>query len=161
MDNFLPSELLARLEEIGEADMVVGIPSYNNARTIGHVVRAVSAGLTKYFPDRKSVIINSDGGSKDGTCETVLGAELDTDSLLVVSHNVHPIQRISTPYHGVPGKGSAFRTIFALAKRCNAKACVLVDADLRSITPQWVELLAKPILEREFDFIAPYYLRHK
>jgi glycosyltransferase involved in cell wall biosynthesis len=161
VDNFLPSELLARLEEIGEADMVVGIPSYNNARTIGQVVRAVSAGLTKYFPDRKSVIINSDGGSKDGTCEAVLGAELDTDSLLVVSHTVHPIQRISTPYHGVPGKGSAFRTIFALAKRCNAKACVLVDADLRSITPQWVELLAKPILEREFDFIAPYYLRHK
>lgn len=161
MDNFLPSELLARLEEIGEADIVVGIPSYNNARTIGHVVRAVSAGLGKYFPDCKALIVNSDGGSKDGTREAVLGAELDTDSLLFVSHPVHPIQRISTPYHGVPGKGSAFRTIFALARRCQAKACVVVDADLRSITPQWIELLARPLLEREFDFIAPYYLRHK
>ncbi len=161
MNNFLPSELLTRLEEIGDAELVVGIPSYNNAQTIGHVVRAISAGLTKYFPERKAIIVNSDGGSKDGTREAVLGAELDTDSLLVVSHSVHPIQRISTPYHGVPGKGSAFRTIFALAKRWNAKACVLVDADLRSITPQWVELLAKPILERGFDFISPYYLRHK
>jgi len=161
VDNFLPSELLARLEEIGEADIVVGIPSYNNAHTIGQVVRAVSAGLGKYFPDRRALVVNSDGGSKDGTREAVLGAELDIDSLLFVSHPVHPIQRISTPYHGIPGKGSAFRTIFALAKRCKARACVVVDADLRSITPQWVELLARPILEREFDFIAPYYLRHK
>ncbi len=161
MDNFLPSELLARLEEIGEADIVVGIPSYNNAPTIGQVVRAVSAGLEKYFPDRKAIVVNSDGGSKDGTSEAALGVELDTDSLLLISHPVHPIQRISTPYHGVPGKGSAFRTIFALARQCKAKACVVVDADLRSITPQWIELLAGPILEREFDFIAPYYLRHK
>lgn len=161
MQNFLPSELLARLEEIGEAEIVVGIPSYNNAHTIGQVVRGVSAGLAKYFPERKALIVNSDGGSKDGTREAVLGAEMDTDSLLLVSHTVHPIQRISTPYHGVPGKGSAFRTIFALAQRCQAKACVVVDADVRSITPQWIELLAKPVLERDFDFIAPYYLRHK
>lgn len=161
MDNFLPSELLGRLKEIGEVDLLVGIPSYNNSRTIGHVVRAASAGLAKYFPDRKSILINSDGGSKDGTTEAVLGAELDADSLLLVSHRVNPIQRISTPYHGLPGKGSAFRTIFAVAKKLNAKACVVLDSDLRSITPHWVELLAKPVLEREFDYIAPYYLRHK
>lgn len=161
MDNFLPTELLGRLKEIGEVDLLVGIPSYNNARTIGHVARAASAGLAKYFPDRKSILINSDGGSKDGTTEAVLGAELDADSLLLVSHRVNPIQRISTPYHGLPGKGSAFRTIFAVAKKLNAKACVVLDSDLRSITPHWVELLAKPVLEREFDYIAPYYLRHK
>lgn len=161
MDNFLPSELLGRLKEIGEVDLLVGIPSYNNARTIGHVVRAASAGLAKYFPDKKSVLINSDGGSKDNTKEIVLGAELDADSLLLVSHRVNPIHRISTPYHGLPGKGSAFRTIFAVAKKLNAKACVVLDSDLRSITPHWLELLAKPVLEREFDYIAPYYLRHK
>ncbi len=161
MDNFLPSELIQRLAEIGEADLVVGIPSYNNARTISHVVRGVAAGLEKYFPDLRGIIVNSDGGSSDGTRESVLGAELDADSLLLVSHRVHPIQRISTPYHGVPGKGSAFRTIFAVAKHVKARACVVVDADLRSITPHWVELLGRPVLEREFDFIAPYYFRHK
>lgn len=161
MDNFPPSELLARLKEIGEAEIVVGIPSYNNARTIGQVVRAVSAGLVKYFPQYKAIVINSDGGSQDGTREAALSAEVDHDALLQVSHPVHTIQRISTPYHGIPGKGSAFRAIFALAKRMNAKACVVVDADLRSITPQWIELLAKPVLERNFDYIAPYYLRHK
>src|SRR2546428_14086603 len=71
------------------------------------------------------------------------------------------LQRISTPYDGLPGKGSAFRTIFAIAKRLNAKACIVVDSDLRSINPDWVELLARPILDRDFDYVAPFYLRHK
>ena len=161
MDDLFPTELTAHLEQIGEADIVVGIPSYNNARTIGHVVRAVSVGLAKYFPTRRSVIVNSDGGSKDNTKEVVLEAEGGADELLLVSHPVQASQRISTPYHGLPGKGSAFRTIFAVAKRLNAKACVVVDSDLRSITPGWIELLAQPVLEYEYDYIAPYYHRHK
>jgi glycosyltransferase involved in cell wall biosynthesis len=161
VDNFLPADLLTRLKEIGEAEIVVGIPSYNNARTIGHVVRAVSAGLAKYFPSRKSVIVNSDGGSKDATRDVVLSAEHDAESLLLVQHRVNPIQRVSTAYHGIPGKGSAFRAIFAVARLLNARACVVVDSDLRSITPHWVELLAGPVLERGMDYVSPYYLRHK
>lgn len=42
------------LEQVGSADIVVGILSFNSARTIGHVVRAVQAGLAKYFPDHKA-----------------------------------------------------------------------------------------------------------
>lgn len=161
MDDLFPTELKARLAQIGEADIVVGIPSYNNARTIGHVVRAVSVGLAKYFPAQRSVIVNSDGGSKDKTQEVVMHAEGGADDLLLVSHPVHTSYRISTPYHGIPGKGSAFRTIFAVARQLNARACVVVDSDLRSITPGWIELLARPVLEHGYDYIAPYYHRHK
>ena len=161
MDDLFPTELKARLAQIGEADILVGIPSYNNARTIGHVVRAVSVGLAKYFPAQRSVIVNSDGGSKDKTQEVVMHAEGGADDLLLVSHPVHTSYRISTPYHGIPGKGSAFRTIFAVARQLNARACVVVDSDLRSITPGWIELLARPVLEHGYDYIAPYYHRHK
>ena len=161
MDAFLPEELQKRLKEIGEADLVVGIPSYNNARTIGQVVRAAAAGLAKYFPDRRAILINSDGGSKDGTREAVLNAEVHSDSLLLTQHPTSPLQRVSSPYQGVAGKGSAFRQIFAVTKQLKARACVVFDSDLRSITPQWVELLARPVLERKIDFVAPYYLRHK
>jgi glycosyltransferase involved in cell wall biosynthesis len=161
MEKILPAELRGRLDVIGVADLVVGIPSYNNARTIGHVVKAVSGGLAKYFPEQRSVLINSDGGSKDGTQQAVESAEFDPRSLLMFTHPVQSVSRISTPYHGLPGKGSALRAIFAVAQRLKAKACVVVDSDLRSITPQWVDLLVRPVLEGGFDFIAPYYLRHK
>src|SRR6185503_15400345 len=42
-----------------------------------------------------------------------------------------------------------------------ARACAVVDADLRSITPEWVQLLIGPILEQDYDYVAPFYLRHK
>ena len=45
-ESVLRPEVLTRLEQIGRADLVVGVPSYNNARTIGHVVRAITAGLS-------------------------------------------------------------------------------------------------------------------
>ena len=156
----LTPETESLVQAIGEVEVLVGIPSYNNADTIGHVVRAVSAGLAKYFPDRRAVLINSDGGSSDGTPDVVSRAVVDFGALLI-SDQQSQLQKIITPYHGIPGKGSAFRTIFEIARRLNAKACAVVDSDLRSITPEWIELLLRPILDEDYDYVAPYYLRHK
>jgi glycosyltransferase involved in cell wall biosynthesis len=150
-----------QLGEIREADILIGIPSYNNVRTIGHVVRAVMAGLAKYFPSVKAVLFNSDGGSTDGTQEEVKRVQIEDYKTILTSHPVHPIQKIVTPYHGLPGKGSAFRAIFEAAKSVDAKACAVVDSDLRSITPEWIELLIRPIYEEGFDYVAPLYARHK
>ena len=156
----LTPETELRVQAIGEAEVLVGIPSYNNVDTIGHVVRAVSAGLAKYFPGYRAVLVNSDGGSSDGTAEAVSQAVVDYGALLI-NDRQSPLQKIITPYHGIPGKGSAFRTIFEIARRLNAPACAVVDSDLRSITPEWIELLLRPILDEGYDYVAPYYLRHK
>jgi len=37
----------------------------------------------------------------------------------------------------------------------------VVDADLRSIAPEWIESLFKPVYEEGFDYVAPVYARHK
>lgn len=149
------------LDRAGSADIVVGIPSFNNARTIGHVVRAVQAGLAKYFPGHKAVLVNSDGGSRDGTMDVVRSTRIEDQAAILVHHRIDPVPVIATPYEGIPGKGSAFRTIFEIADALNAKACAVVDSDLRSITPEWVELLLKPVLREEAEFVAPLYHRHK
>ena len=157
----LRTEIQERISAIGAADILVGIPSFNNARTIGHVVKAVQAGFIKYFPDKKCVLVNSDGGSTDGTVRVVQDTAIDDSSSILFYHRKGPIFKISTPYHGIPGKGSAFRTIFQIAEALNVKACAVVDSDLRSITPEWIELLIKPVIHDEFDYVAPLYHRHK
>lgn len=159
--DILPQEARLAIEKLGRADIVIGIPSYNNGRTIGHVVRAAQAGLNKYFPEFQGVIINSDGGSKDDTRKQVLEARLDASQLLLLDTPLNPVHRLSFPYHGIPGKGSAFRMIFQMARDLGAKACAVVDSDLRSITPEWFDLLLRPVLHRGYDFVAPYYHRHK
>ena len=87
-------------------------------------------------------------------------AAVDFNAILL-HHRVEPISRIAFPYEGIPGKGSAFRSIFEIAQKLDAKACVVVDSDLRSITPEWIELLVKPVLEGGFDYVAPLYHRKK
>ncbi len=154
-------EVQQQLEEIKHADILVGIPSYNNALTIGHVVKAVQVGLAKYFPRHKAVIINSDGGSVDGSMDVVRNTTIDDFQSILLHHRVEPALKIVTPYSGIPGKGSAFRTVFEIAEALSVKGCIVVDSDLRSITPEWVELLLKPVLEADFDYVAPLYRRHK
>ena len=157
----LNKEVLTQIKEMKEVDVLVGIPSFNNARTIPHVVRAVSAGLAKYFPKHRTLLVNSDGGSTDGTPELVKKTILEDLDVLLMEHPLYPVHKIVTPYHGIPGKGSAFRTIFRIAQALNAKACAVVDSDLRSITPEWIELLIEPVLIHGYDFVAPFYKRHK
>ena len=160
-DELLRPELTAQLDSIGRADIVVGIPSYNNAHTIGHVVRAVSAGLAKYYHDCACVVVNADGGSSDGTRDIALQVDTGSRQTLLLSHNSRPLHRLSTGYLGVPGKGTALRAIFAAAARLGAHATAVVDSDLRSISPEWIELLIGPILREKMDYVAPLYQRHK
>jgi len=157
----LPENVLGAAREVRHADIVIGIPSYNNVRTVAHVVRAAQAGLAKYFPHFPALIVNSDGGSTDGTREAVLSTEIEDAHLLMLSSPLLPVHRLSFPYHGIPGKGSAFRLVFGIAQELEAKACVVVDSDVRSITPEWFDLLLRPVLHAGYDLVAPYYHRHK
>jgi|Deesub1362B_J571_1020462.scaffolds.fasta_scaffold02144_2 glycosyltransferase involved in cell wall biosynthesis len=134
---------------VEEADLVVGIPSYNEADNIAFVVDRCNEGLQKYFPQLKSVVINVDNHSPDNTREAFLNAS-----------NTVPKIYISTP-EGVKGKGNNFYNLFSEAVRLGAKAIVVVDADLMSITPEWVRDLAKPILEDGYDFVSPLYSRNE
>src|SRR5919109_1071802 len=122
-EEILPDELRLELDAIGRADIVVGIPCFNSAETVGHVVTAVEAGLRKHFPDRRSVIVISDGGSSDRTIETALAAGGgDKARLYLVDEKVPVPRKIAFTYRGIPGKGSAFRSIFRIVGRLEAGA---------------------------------------
>jgi glycosyltransferase involved in cell wall biosynthesis len=128
--------------------VVVGIPSYNNAETISFVVKQAAEGLKKYFGG--GIVVNADGGSKDGTRERVLSTPVPEGV------EVH-----SFVYKWpIPGKGSAMKELMEFALERDADAIVFVDSDLRSITSEWIYRLAKPI-EEGYDFVAPLYIRHK
>ena len=141
---------VSRLEELEQADIVVGIPCFNNDKTIAHVIRMVSDGLSDHFKDLRPLLVISDGGSTDDTRDVAKNTALKPWQ-----------EKIVGIYRGTPGKGTALRMIFESAKIVNAKACMVVDSDLRSITNRWVKMLLEPILENDFDFVAPIYTRYK
>ncbi len=153
---------IARLER---ADIMVGIPSFKNAATIGYVVRAAQAGLVQYFPDLRPVVVNSDAGSPDGTGRVVVETEPpDYVERILLVRPTNKLARVSLTYPevaGSGGKGAALWTIFEIAAALEVQALVVVDSDLRSILPEWIELLAGPILKGGYDYVAPLYSRHK
>ena len=157
----MEKSLQSELKELRGTDILVGIPSYNNARSIGHVVKTVTSGLAKYFPGAKAVLINSDGGSTDGTQDEVKKVQTGGLKTILTSHPVHPVHKIAAPYHGLPGKGNALRNFFEVADALGVKACAVVDSDLGSITPEWMQLLLRPVYEEGFDCVVPLYTRHK
>lgn len=156
----LSDELLGQLMAVGQADVIVGLPTYNHAATVGPIVRAVHVGLARHFPRSRTLVINSDGGSTDGTPEIVRDAALDENETLLARHALRTIHRISAPYHGVPGKRRALRTLFTAADLVQAKAVMVLDPDVTSVTPDWVAALLQPILVEQFDVVTPIYARH-
>ncbi len=133
---------------VKEADIVVAIPSYNEADSISFPVTQADKGLVKYFGDKKAVIINCDNNSPDNTKEVFLNTSTQVPKIY-----------ISTPA-GVKGKGNNFRNLFKKVLELKAKAIIVIDADLKSITPEWIKHLGEPLFNG-FSYVAPLYVRHK
>ena len=135
-------------DRVKKAEIVVGSPSYKEADSIGYVVGKVDEGLTKYFWRKEAVILNVDNNSPDGTKDAFFSTPTKTPKLY-----------ISTP-PGVKGKGRNIRNLFEAGVELGAEVIIMVDADLKSITPQWMQYLAEPIYLGN-DYVIPIYVRHK
>ncbi len=150
IESALRPDAAQRIQDLGHADLVVGIPCYNSEKTLAHVIQTVSEGLAFAEPHARSLIIVSDGGSTDDTREIALECP------------VRPWQeKLVTIYRGPDGKGSAVRLVLEAAETLRARACAVVDSDLRSITPAWIKQLLDPVMAETFDLVTPLYLRHR
>lgn len=138
------------IEDIGHADIIVGIPCYFSQTTVENVILKTAEGLNRYFPGMRAVIIASDGGSTDDTREVASLASVHYPS----------VSKITSIYRGVPGKGSAIREVLEIGVFLNAGTIIFVDSDLRSITPEWIRNLAEPVISGS-DFVTPDYNRYK
>ena len=148
-DSALSLDAHVYLHDIEKADILVGIPSFNNVLTASYVLSQVTKGLDTYFPNLRSVIFVSDGNSKDDTLRSVKKVYLPSE-----------VKLIPAIYMGLSGKGRAVRAIFEAASSLKVKSVALVDSDLRSITPEWMQLLITPTMTGT-GFVAPLYNRFK
>ncbi|MFI5247625.1 MAG: glycosyl transferase family 2, partial [Nitrospirales bacterium] len=98
----LTDDFLRQLINVGEVDILVGLPTHNNAKTIEPVIRAIQAGILQCFPRERAVIINADGGSQDGTPEVVIGASIDDAQSASKQYALRTLHSISTQYARSP-----------------------------------------------------------
>ncbi len=142
--------MLEKIEKIKPVDIVVGISAKNVDTTIVHVMNVASTGLLEFMSDYKGLVVVSNGFSTDRTTELAELFELP-----------RKVSKIVTEEVGEVGKGSAIRTVFEVAKHAEADTVILLDGDLLSVRPQWIEHLGQPTLYGTADLVVPYYVRHK
>lgn len=127
--------------------IVLGIPTWNESRTVQHVLRTVDEGAALLPSDVEVTIVVADNSSTDGTPEIVAGTSTQHKTIIV-----------STEHKG--GKG--LNVLAILQKAYASNACVaLFDADVRTVEPSWVPSLAMPILRGEVEFVTPIYRRNR
>jgi hypothetical protein len=157
----LSDDFLRQLTAVGEVDILVGVPTSNNRKTIEHVASAIQIGLVKYFPRARTVLINPDAGSRDGTSELLRNASLPDFRTALATPPLRTMHTVTTRYHPSLGPGGALHLILAAADLLRAKACAIVSPDLVSLTPEWVDALIRPIYHEGYDYLAPIYQRQK
>ncbi|MGH9359351.1 MAG: hypothetical protein ACRD22_02890 [Terriglobia bacterium] len=158
---FLSDEFVRQLTAVGEVDVLVGIPTLNNSSTVERVVQAIHVGLVKYFPRERTVVINPDGGSRDGTPELVKNSSVQDFRSMFSASPLRTTHTLTTRYHPNLGDGAALRLILAAADLLRAKACALISPESATITPEWIEALIRPVYREGYDFLAPVYQRQK
>jgi len=160
-ETLLSDEFLRQLINVGEVDILIGLPTHNNAGTIQQVTRAIQAGILKCFPRERAVIINADGGSRDGTPQMVTGVSIDDVWSASKVYALRTLHAISTEYAGSPEPGRALRTILAAADLLQAKVCMIISANEATLEPDWLQRLVKPVYRDNFDLVLPIYQRQR
>jgi hypothetical protein len=159
-ESILTDDFLRELINVGEVDILVGLPTYNDAKTVGAVVETVRAGLLRYFPRQRAVIVNVDGGSRDGTQELVRAASISDLRHVSNLHALRTLHCISTEY-ARDKDGGALQAILGAGELLRANTLVVVSPESTRIEPEWIDRLIRPVAKDNFDLITPIYRRHK
>lgn len=155
----IPGETLAQIEEIGNADVVVGVLRKDPEGGGDGAARLVRDAVGSLSQRARAVVIHNNGAAQPGaTSPATEVEEVEDGGLRVLSCNLSGPDLSGTPQ---PYRTDAYRLIFAASGKLEARACGVIASDLRGVTPQWIYRLVQPALEKDFDFVAPVYAGHK
>jgi hypothetical protein len=152
--DLITPDLESTLTHLGPIGAVVGVVTLNNAETVDPILRAARQGAV-WNGGPRTLVVHADGGSQDGTVTRAHEALRADDGAPVFSV---PDPEIPRPGRELARSG-AIRAVLVLARRLGARGCAVLDGSRLGVAPDWVGRLLSPVLEREIDFVAPYYLR--
>jgi glucosyl-3-phosphoglycerate synthase len=118
--------------------LAVVFPARNEGKTIAKCIEAVRE--SKHQPD----VLVVDGHSNDNTRQ-----EAKKAGALVISQSKNIF----------PAKGIGMKDGVRAALKRGAEIIAFLDADIVSLTGEWVDLLADPVAERACDMSRGYYRR--
>jgi hypothetical protein len=151
----IPEQTKQRLESIGAADVVIGLidQKAGNVTATADGIRRELAGLAA--PTRAVLVYND---STAGAAAPRLPDGLENESLRLLTYSLPVLDPSMTLAQSI---SSAYRAIWGISDTIGARACVILTSSAENVTPAWTRALVQPILEQNFDLVAPCYTPHK
>jgi len=147
-------------EQTDRADLVVGLIAEFDSDTIAKTYDALRA-----LPDplRIAVVDNEQVASK-----TLPNPNAEEAESTETAKNQASVFHLAPPWTKPEGNApvvlrmsAAYRSVFELAEKLQARGCCLIASSLENITQGWAWQLAQPLFQGDIDLVLPHYARRK
>ena len=139
----LPQQVKEQIENIGSADVVIGLPSFRTGEDLSWAAKIGFTGLN---------VLIAYPSSGD-----VIEADHFPGARLVRYPSSAPERYLSAPL-SVYG---SFHEVFQISQRAGSKACCVWNSSPQADSIGAIEQLLRPVLDENFDLVFPSYLEAK
>jgi hypothetical protein len=135
-------------------DLVVGLSDAKAGDDISRTANLIRDGLRELRQPVQAVILY-----KSGLAPPSPGSEFQQDDSLRLLSYTPPAADPSTTYaQTVSGD---YRAIVSASESLNPRAFALIATEVEGVTSDWIQRLAAPVLEENFDLVSPCYVFHR
>lgn len=145
---------------VDTVEIMIGLLTLNNAGSIEPVLKSIVEGLRQFFPDASALLVNCDAGSQDDTPGIITRLAEGVIPVRIVSNAAGTYAHL-TREPGFPGREESIHNFCLTAQRLRPKICLIVEGQLRSLSPGWIDRLGRPLYEQRQDYVVPLYRRHR
>ena len=152
----IPEQTKQRLDQIGAVDLVIGLLDPQAGGKIPPIVGEIRRGLAGVSSSARAVLVHHPVAASSAAAE--VHEDLEDETLRLISYSL-PSFDPSIP--AAQSIANAYRTIWSMSEKLAARACIVVASSIETVTSEWIYGLAQPLLDREFDLVAPCYAPQK
>ncbi len=154
MDRAQPSAVVnAEPGRADTADLAIGVMTVGESSAVQAVAKIVQDGMLTHLPGLTAVLIHVDATLPDERASQV---EDLADGVRLV--HTRPARILPSDDDG-SGWSEAVQTVLAMSRSLEARAVVMLNAEIVSRTPEWIRGLAEPVLTEGSAFVLPIYER--
>jgi hypothetical protein len=144
----IPQQTQEKTTQIESADLVVGVLADLGKDGIA----ALSEALRTLPGSPRILVLQRDPVGNASADSSQTAQENSSPSLL-------PWSAVGPDPLGAPMQSIsiACQSLFSVSDKLGARACCFVTSEMESASPEWICRLLHPLLESDFDLVAPYY----
>jgi hypothetical protein len=147
----LTADARAELARLGSAELVIGVPTAKPSPSLDGVAAAVRAGLQAHFAGYSAAVVRVDPAAAE-----------EPDAAPTQAFGEIPLVRIR-PAHATGGPlveirhDEAVATTLAAGQALGARAIILLNPEITSLTGDWLGGLGGPVLADDCGVVVPVY----